>query len=263
LLVLALVLPGCKTGEEPDGWSSITDLSRADGRWSASFSESENGVTTAYQYAVNVYAKKKMASLTATMTFSGSSVSAVWSAMKGAAKTKMETDGTLYAFDDSKYSITVVTVMDASGFQISADGTQIRVSGENIVFSRSGNDGWSNITSLSEIEGTWEGSFEGVRWLSEIKGGSVANDAKIPYTYAFSLAVTSTASLTAKLTFDCNAAAWDIIKVSVGGNKNDGDHSTTGTEPIDSSDVIADTQRYSDGTKIRIPAGPEIILFKK
>ena len=138
-------------------------------------------------------------------------------------------------------------------------------------------DTWSKITSLSQLDGTWKGSYSDTATQDGIT-------AKTTITVILTInasAKTTSGSMTATLVFSGTeiAAAWPSIKSSFAGDPgvtiDDSTYTITVIEtinevPISDADIeelLASGIRISqDGKKIKMPAEgdmPEIIMTKQ
>jgi len=134
-------------------------------------------------------------------------------------------------------------------------------------------DSWSNVTSLTQVAGTWKGSYS----QTQSQGGASATIVQEQtITINATNATTGTMSGSAKITYTYSGiseADWNSIKQSASGMTvtfNDATHSMTMTQPISSQSISLSNydgaQLNQNGTKLKVPAqedSPEIIFTKQ
>ena len=136
-------------------------------------------------------------------------------------------------------------------------------------------DTWSNVTSLSQLNGTWKGSYT----HTETEDGiTVKTTVEVTQTInASAKTVSGTTKITMAFSGAGIAEAWPYIKEEMGGSGvtfNDSNHSLSMTETFNESlddDDIAEMlasglQINQNGTKIKSPAEdgmPEMIMTKQ
>jgi hypothetical protein len=138
-------------------------------------------------------------------------------------------------------------------------------------------DTWTNVTSLSQLNGTWKGSFS----LSETEQGvTIKMTQEMTVTITATNATTGTMSGTQKMTITYSGTGvnenWSEIKqgaTSEGWTVDDTNHSMSITDTIDSQSIsmseMDGVQINQNNTKFKLPAGvmeegsPEIIFIKQ
>jgi hypothetical protein len=145
--------------------------------------------------------------------------------------------------------------------------------------STGGGDTWSDVTSLTQLNGTWKGSFTQTQTT---EGITTRVTMEMTMTITATNATTGTMSGTQKMTMTFSGNGinqiWSIIKEMLfdpeeGWTINDSTHSATMTqtipsEPIDMSDMDG-VQINQNGTKIKLPAdtmgedSPEMLFIKQ
>jgi hypothetical protein len=154
-------------------------------------------------------------------------------------------------------------------------------------------DSWSNVTSLSQLNGTWKGSYAETVSLKEQFGGEwndemetkVGSDMKVTASVELTVTINASAktqSMSMKVTQTYAGSkistAWAFIKEAIGGQGftfDDSKHSVSMTENMPASSIGEEELIGSglkvnqDGTKIKIPAdmmgegAPEMIMTKQ
>jgi hypothetical protein len=132
-------------------------------------------------------------------------------------------------------------------------------------------DTWTDVTSLSQLNGTWKGPLTGEAEY----GGGITMKFVGEYTYTID-AGAETLSISAKGTWTFSGSnidsRWPDIKADAienGLTVNDSDHSTTGTQttpnPIPVTlTIFSGWQINQNGKKVRIPAGEDKYnIFRK
>jgi hypothetical protein len=139
-------------------------------------------------------------------------------------------------------------------------------------------DTWSNVTSLSQLNGTWKGSFT---QTETEQGITIRATMEMTMTITATNATTGTMSGTQKMTMTFSGNGineyWSVIKETYaseqGWTVNDSTHSVTMTDTLPSQPMsmseMDGVQINQDGKKVRLPSGtmgedsPEIIFIKQ
>jgi hypothetical protein len=134
-------------------------------------------------------------------------------------------------------------------------------------------DTWSNVTSLSQLNGTWKGSYSETEI---VEGITISTTAEMTIIINSSAGTRSSSTkMIMEFSGDGISLVWPYIKEEFdepGVTFNDANHSLTWTENIPTESIslseMGDVKINQNGTKIKVPADdadgtPEIIFVKQ